>query len=51
MCFKKTAENVMHSKFHYEGAACVEWTETYCDDGIKMVCILMKFLSFLVNIT
>ena len=44
MCFKKTAENVMHSKFHYEGAACVEWTETYCDDGIKMVCILMKFL-------
>ena len=44
MCFKKTAENVMHSKFHYEGAACVEWTETYCDDGIKMVCILMKLL-------
>jgi hypothetical protein len=46
MCFKKTAENVMHSKFHYEGAACVEWTETYCDDGIKMeLCCKEKGLT------
>jgi len=35
MCFNKVSENVYHSKMSHEGMGCVEWTETYCDEGVK----------------
>ena len=37
MCFNKVSENVYHSKMSHEGMGCVEWTETYCDEGVKFV--------------
>jgi len=36
MCFKKTGENCYHTKFSHETFGCVEWTEEFCDDGIKV---------------
>jgi len=36
MCFKKTGENCYQTKFSHETFGCVEWTEEFCDDGIKV---------------
>jgi len=36
MCFKKTGENVFCNKMTHEAFGTVEWTETFCDEGMKV---------------
>jgi len=35
MCFMKCGENMYKSTMSHENFGCVEWTETYCDEGVK----------------
>jgi hypothetical protein len=37
MCFKKTGDNCYASKMVHEQFGTVEWTEEFCDEGIKAV--------------
>ena len=41
MCFMKCGENMYKSTMSHENFGCVEWTETYCDEGVKFVSLYL----------
>jgi hypothetical protein len=46
MCFTKTGENCYLNKMTHETFGTVEWTETFCDEGLKVdYCCKEKGLS------
>ena len=50
MCYKKTGENTFHNKMTHETFGTVEWTETFCDEGYKVVSLFQSFI-FVLNYT
>ena len=46
MCFTRTGANVFHNKMTHETLGTVEWTETFCDEGVKVVSTVMITMMF-----
>ena len=45
MLFKKTGENKYHTTMTHETFGCIEWTEEFCDEGIKIVSLIFNELK------